>query len=65
MTLHEKLAIGVKCTQLHDEWKHEEATELAKTRPMPAYMAKILKEKVDWGKGFLQTCDWNMVEVEA
>ncbi|GHU07584.1 hypothetical protein FACS1894151_02120 [Spirochaetia bacterium] len=65
MTLDERLAIGVKCARLEDEGKEDEAIELAKTRPMPAYVAKILMEKVDWGKNFLQTCGWNMAEVEA
>ena len=65
MALDERLAIGIKCGQLRDEGKEEEARELAKTSPMPAYMAKILMEKVDWGKDFLRTCGWNMAEVEA
>jgi hypothetical protein len=60
MTLDERLAIGVKCGQLRDEGKEEKARELAKTRPMPAYMTKILMEKGDWGKDFLRTCGWNM-----
>jgi hypothetical protein len=64
MTLHEKLAIGAECARLEREGKEEEANELEKTRPMPAYMARILMEKVDWGKDFLQTCGWNMAEVE-
>jgi hypothetical protein len=50
---------------LEDEGKEDEAMELAKTRPMPAYMAKILMEKVDWGKEYLQNSGWNMAEVEA
>jgi hypothetical protein len=65
MTLHEELEIGIKCGRLRNEGKEEEAIALAKTRPMPAFMAKILMEKVDWGKEFLRTCDWNMAEVEA
>jgi hypothetical protein len=65
MTLHERLAIGVECGRLHDVGKEAEAIALAKTRPMPAYVAKVLMEKVDWGKDFLQTCGWNMAEVEA
>jgi hypothetical protein len=64
MTLHEDLAIGVQCARLRDEGKEEEAIELAKTRPMPAFMAKILTEKVDWGKDFLRICGWNMAEEE-
>jgi hypothetical protein len=64
MTLHEKLAIGVKSARLRDEGKEEEAIAVAKTCPMPAFMAKILMEKVDWGKDFLRTCGWNMAEVE-
>jgi hypothetical protein len=65
MTLDERLAIGVECARLDREGKEEEARALAKTRPMPAYVAKILMEKVDWGKEYLQNCGWNMAEVEA
>jgi hypothetical protein len=62
MTLDERLAIGVECARLDREGKEAEARALAKTRPMPAYMARILMEKVDWGKDFLRTCGWNMAE---
>jgi hypothetical protein len=65
MTLDERLAIGVECARLDREGKEKEARALAKTRPMPAYMAKILMEKVDWGKEYLQNCGGNMAEVEA
>jgi hypothetical protein len=65
MTLDERLAIGVKSARLRREGKEEEALTLDKTVPMPAYMARILMEKVDWGKDFLKTCGWNMAEVEA
>jgi hypothetical protein len=64
MTLDECLAIGVKSSRLRHEGKEDEAIALAKTVPMPAYVARILMEKVDWGKDFLQTCGWNMAEVE-
>jgi hypothetical protein len=64
MTLYEDLAIGVQSARWRDEGKEEAAIELSKTRPMPAFMAKILMEKVDWGKDFLRTCGWNMAEVE-
>ncbi|GHV62645.1 hypothetical protein AGMMS49587_10100 [Spirochaetia bacterium] len=65
MTLDERLAIGVECARLEREGKEDEANELAKTRPMPAYVARILMEKVDWGKDYLRNCGWNMAEVEA
>jgi hypothetical protein len=65
MTLHEKLAIGVQSARLKREGKEEEADKLERTIPMPAFMAKILMEKVDWGKEYLQNCGWNMAEVEA
>jgi hypothetical protein len=64
MTLDERLAIGVQSARLIREGKAEEADKLERTIPMPAYMARILMEKVDWGKDFLRTCDWNMAEVE-
>jgi hypothetical protein len=65
MDLDEQLDIGIECGRLEAEGKEDEATELAKTMPMPAYAARILMEKVDWGKDFLRTCGWNMAEVEA
>jgi hypothetical protein len=65
MTLDERLAIGMESNRLRREGKEEEALALDKKRPMPAYMARILMEKVDWGKEYLQNCGWNMAEVEA
>jgi hypothetical protein len=50
MTLHEDLVIGVQCARLRDEGK--EAIELAKTRPMPAFMAKSSWKKSIGARAF-------------
>jgi len=65
MTEHEKLEIDVKEAELRKAGKEEEARELAKSVPMPPWMAKVFKEKVSWGRDYLKNSGWNMAEVEA
>jgi hypothetical protein len=63
MTLKEQLAIGVKAIELRNAGKDDEAMALAKTAPMPPFLAKILKEKV--GTDYLIKSGWNLAEAEA
>ena len=41
----------------------EGATRLLRTAPMPAYLAKFMKEKM--GANFLINGGWNLIEAEA
>jgi hypothetical protein len=63
VTLHEELQIGVESARLRAAGKKEEAIAMAKTRPMPPWMAKVIKEKI--GLDFLVSLGWNMDDVEA
>ena len=63
MTEHEKADILMKVFALRDEGKKEEANELFKTFPLPAHLAKILKEQ--FGADLLVSEGYNLVEAEA
>ncbi|MDR3325126.1 MAG: hypothetical protein LBS82_03945 [Spirochaetaceae bacterium] len=63
MTLKEKLAINMKVIELEKAGKEAEAQALNRTKPLPPYLAKILKEKV--GADFLINGGWNLLEAEA
>jgi hypothetical protein len=65
MTEHEKLELGVKSAELRKAGKAEEAMELALSIPMAPWMAKVIKEKVSWGRDYLKNSGWNLAEVEA
>ena len=62
MTLHEQLAIGVKAIELKKQGKLEEALELQKTIPLPAYLAKWAKKR--FGADTLIKTGWNLSEAE-
>ena len=63
MTEQEKADIVMKAIELEEAGKKEEALELNKTVPMPAYLAKFAKEK--FGTEFLINGGWNLAEAEA
>ena len=63
MTLDEKLAIGVKASELWKAGDKEGSDRLIKTIPLPPYQAKVIKEKV--GLDVLLNGGWNLSEVEA
>jgi hypothetical protein len=49
--------------RLREAGRMEEATALHRTIPVPAYLAKLFKEKV--GAEFLINGGWNLAEAEA
>jgi hypothetical protein len=63
MTEREKADITMRAIALQDEGKKEEAYNLLKTIPVPAYLVKILKEQ--FGIDYLITGGWNLSEAEA
>jgi hypothetical protein len=64
MTEKEKAEIFMKAEALRKEGREKEAEALRKTIPLPAYLAKISKEK--WGLGdHLAKSGWNLSEAEA
>ena len=63
MTLHEKLAIGVKAIELEKQGKFEEALLLQKSIPLPPFLAKWAKKRL--GADFLIENGWNLAEAEA
>ena len=63
MSLHEKLAIGVKAIELEKQGKHEEAEKLERSIPLPPYIAKWAKKRL--GADFLIENGWNLSEAEA
>ena len=63
MTLDEKLAIGMKAAELYNAGDKEGYSRLARSIPMPPYLAKVYKEKV--GVKELIESGWNLSEAEA
>ena len=63
MTLHEKLAIGVKSIELEKQGKFEEAEKVLKQAPLPPYLAKFYKDHL--GLEALKKTGWNLSEAEA
>jgi hypothetical protein len=63
MTEREKVDIFREVHRLREEGRKEEATALRRTIPLPAFLAKVLKEKV--GADFLIQGGWNLAEAEA
>jgi hypothetical protein len=62
MSFDERLAINVKAIELSKAGKEDEAMALGRSKPMPPYLAKIVKDKL--GLEFLLKLDYNMAEVE-
>jgi len=63
MSLHDKLAIGMKAIELEKQGKLEEADKLEKSIPLPAYLAKWAKKRFG-AKALIET-GWNLSEAEA
>ena len=63
MPIKEQLSIIVKMIALEDEGKEEEAFELQKQIPLPAFLGEYAKEYL--GLDWMKTCGWNMSEIEA
>jgi len=64
MTEYEKAAIFRRSMALEKEGKLEEAEAVWRTIPLPAYLAKVVKDK--WQAGdWLKTSGWNLSEAEA
>jgi hypothetical protein len=63
MSLHDKLAIGVKAIELEKQGKLEEARKLEHTIPLEPYLAKWAKKR--FGAETLIKTGWNLSEAEA
>jgi len=63
MTEMEKVEIFRESYRLYQEGKDAEALAVHKRTPLPAYLAKIMKEKV--GTEYLIQSGWNLAEAEA
>jgi hypothetical protein len=63
MNLHERLQMGVKCAELEQAGKKDEAMKLAKTIPMPPWLAEWNKKYI--GADYLRNSGWNLSEAEA
>ena len=63
MTIEEKLDVSNRAIALKNTGDREGYTRLLRTAPMPAYLAKAMKEKM--GADFLINGGWNLIEAEA
>ncbi|MCL2125556.1 MAG: hypothetical protein FWH33_06165 [Oscillospiraceae bacterium] len=63
MTEREKADIYMKTIELEEVGRIEESKTLRRTIPIPAYLAKVFKEKV--GAEFLTDGGYNLAEAEA
>jgi hypothetical protein len=58
MTLHERLAVGVKVVELEKQGKFEEANRLHNTIPIRPYLVKFYKDHL--GLEALLKTEWNL-----
>jgi hypothetical protein len=63
MTEREKAEIFMEAHRLREEGREDEATAVQHNIPLPANLAKFLKEQV--GAEFLIQNGWNLAEAEA
>jgi hypothetical protein len=63
MTFKEKLAVDARYIELDNAGRHEEAMEVAKTRPLSPALAMVWKKRL--GKEALLRSGWNLAEAEA
>ena len=63
MTEQEKVEIFRQVIAIKEEGRIDEAIALNRTIPIPAYLAKVFKEKV--GADFLIQGGWNLAEAES
>jgi hypothetical protein len=63
MSLHEKLALGVKSIELEKQGKFEEARRVLRSTPLQPYLAKFYKDYI--GVDALLKSGWNLSEAEA
>jgi hypothetical protein len=63
MSLHERLALGVKSIELEKQGKFEEAKKVLHQTPLPPYLAKFYKYYI--GVDALIKSGWNLSEAEA
>jgi hypothetical protein len=63
MTLHDELQLRVKCVELKEAGKTEEAMKLSKSIPMPPWLAEWNKKYV--GADYLRNSGWNLSDAEA
>jgi hypothetical protein len=62
MTLHEELALRVRSIELEKQGKTEEADRLARSIPIPPWLAEWGKKYM--GADFLINGGWNLSEAE-
>jgi hypothetical protein len=63
MTVPEQVAVAREANRLREAGRTIEAIALDRSIPIPAYLAKVFKEKV--GADFLIEGGWNLAEAEA
>jgi hypothetical protein len=63
MTQDEKRAVNMQYIALEKAGKHEEAMEVAKTRPLSPALAALIKKRL--GVGWLKKSGWNLAEAEV
>ncbi|MDR0910534.1 MAG: hypothetical protein LBM77_12300 [Spirochaetaceae bacterium] len=63
MTFEEKMAVNAQYLALDNAGRHEEAMEIAKTRPLSPELALVWKKFL--GKEALLQSGWNLAEAEA
>jgi hypothetical protein len=63
MTEREQADLFMEAHRLRKEGRKEEATAVQRRVPLPAFLAKVLKEEM--GADFLIQHGWNLAEAEA
>jgi len=66
MTQNEKCEIIYKADELDKQGKSEECIKMLKRIPLPAYMAKFIKDHMEYfGNDFFEKYGFNLAEAEA
>ena len=64
--MEEQVAIGLKAFKLRDQGKPEECDRMLKQLPLPAYLAKFIKDHIQYfGEDFFEKYEYNLSEAEA
>ncbi|MCL2600817.1 MAG: hypothetical protein FWD88_06520 [Treponema sp.] len=66
MTMEEQAEIALKAFALKDQGKPEECDQMLRQLPVPAYMAKFVKDHMEYfGEDFFEKYGFNLAEAEA
>jgi len=65
-TKEEENELALKAFALKEQGKHEECRRMLRQLPLPAYLAKFVKDHIEYfGEDFFEKHGFNLAEAEA